>query len=527
MHSATLERSLQTPNTAPIQTLSARAAGATVGGLFSARARVSPHAVALENGTRLLTFRELDERARRMANWLRAQGIQHGDRVAVLSENRLEYIDLLFAAARIGAIVACQNWRLAPPELQHCLDLVSPRLLLASERHSGLLQKVETRDALVRVFDSTFNDDVAASTHDALPVDVGTEDALLILYTSGTTGVPKGAVISHRAELARRATRIANWNLQVGEVWVIWTPLFHMSGADDLMSALLSGARVVLIDGFDVERIVQEVATRPIGWLRLMPGTIVSFLEEMRRVGAPSPSVRLCGGLVDLLPSHQVGEVSSLLKATFLNSFGSTEVGTILTGLIPPGVVPPDASKEETTFSEVRLVDEEGYDVLHGVPGEMVVRSATMFSGYWQMPELNDTEFRDGWFRTGDLFIRQPDDRLRFVDRNKYLIKSGGENIYPAEIERVIGADSRVLDVVVVRQQDDHWGEVPVAFVVRKDQSLDREMLQRRCREALAGYKQPKQIHFVADRFLPRSTTGKIQRHEVERMLASGTVLTE
>jgi acyl-CoA synthetase (AMP-forming)/AMP-acid ligase II len=494
---------------------------------LAARARVSPQAVAFEDGTQVLTFGELDERIRRLANWLRSRGIEHGDRVAVLSENRLEYVEVLFAAARIGAIVACQNWRLAPPELQHCLDLVSPRLVFVSERHAGLLRKVDTAGALVQVFDVDFRDAVAASASELPAADVGSEDGLLILYTSGTTGVPKGAVISHRAELARRATRIANWGLQVGEVWLVWTPLFHMSGADDVISALLSGARVVLVDGFDVERIVGQVATRPIGWLRLMPGTIVSFLQEIRRVGVTSPSVRLCGGLVDLLPSHQVGEVSGLLKATFLNSFGSTEVGTVLTGLIPPGEVPPDASKEENTFTEVRLVDPDGRDVADGAPGELVVRSATMFSGYWQMPELNETEFRDGWFHTGDLFVRQPDQRLRFVDRSKYLIKSGGENIYPAEIERVIGADSRVLDVVVVRKLDDHWGEIPVAFVVRKDASLDRDMLQRRCREALAGYKQPKQIHFVADSALPRSTTGKIQRHEVERMLASGTVPAE
>jgi fatty-acyl-CoA synthase len=511
----------------PGPSLSARAAGATVAGLFAARARVSPQAVAVEDGKRTLTFAELDARIRLVANWLLAQGVAHGDRVAVLSENRLDYIELLFAAARIGAIVACQNWRLAPAELQHCLDLVSPRIVLASERHANLLKKVDTRQARVHVLDAGYQEAVATSTR-ALPVpDVGTEDGLLILYTSGTTGVPKGAVISHRAELARRTTRIANWGVQAGEVWVIWTPLFHMAGADDTISALLSGVRVVLVDGFDVQRIVQQVASRPLGWLRLMPGTIVSFLEEMRRVNVQAPSVRLCGGLVDLLPSHQVGEVSGLLKATFLNSFGSTEVGTILTGLIPAGEVPPDASKEENTFTEVRLVDAEGRDVPDGQPGELVVRSATLFSGYWQRPELNATEFRDGWFRTGDMFIRQANQRLRFVDRNKYLIKSGGENIYPAEIERVIGADARVLDVVVVRKQDDHWGEIPVAFVVRKDPSLDRDMLQRRCREALAGYKQPKQIHFVPDSVLPRSTTGKIQRHEVERMLASGTIVAE
>jgi fatty-acyl-CoA synthase len=487
--------------------------------LFRARVRLSPGSIAFEDGIRTLTYAELGDRVNRTAQYLLKFGLQRGDRIAVLSENRLEYIEVELAAAKIGVIVACQNWRLAAPELQHCFDLVSPSLVISSKRHAHLLGNVDCRDARKLQFGAEFQREMLACSAEE-PVNlVEPEDGLLILYTSGTTGLPKGALISHRAELARRSLRAAIWGLQPHEVWVIWTPLFHMSGTDDSISALLSGARIVMVDGFDISRIVSLVVERPLGWLRLMPGMMGPFIEQLKIANVTKPSVRMCGGLVDLLPPHQIAEVSGLLGAHFLNSFGSTEVGTILHGLLPPGEVPPDFSKEETTLAEVRLVDSSGADVADGVPGELAVRSATMFSGYWKMPELNVEEFRHGWFHMGDMFIRRANGRLQFVDRSKYLIKSGGENIYPAEIERVIGGDSRVEDVVVVRRKDAHWGEIPVAFVARKDRTLDADTLFQSCRMNLAGYKQPKEIYFVPESALPRSTTGKIQRQEVERWL--------
>ena len=156
-----------------------------------------------------------------------------------------------------------------------------------------------------------------------------------------------------------------------------------------------------------------------------------------------------------------------------------------------------------------------------GTPGELAFRGPTCFSGYWNAPEVNARDFRGGWFHMGDMFVQHADGSLDFVDRLKYMIKSGGENIYPAEIERVLLADPRVADAVVVRRRDPRWGEVPVAVVAPKDAALTRADLLARCRTELAGYKQPKEIVFVTLADLPRSTTGKIQRHEVEAWLAA------
>jgi fatty-acyl-CoA synthase len=187
--------------------------------------------------------------------------------------------------------------------------------------------------------------------------------------------------------------------------------------------------------------------------------------------------------------------------------------------VIPIGEVPRRLSKRQNTFCEIRLVDAEDRDVPPGTPGELAFRGPTCFSGYWNAPETNARDFRGGWFHMGDMFIRNADGTLDFVDRVKYMIKSGGENIYPAEIERVLLADPRVADAVVVRRSDARWGEVPVAVIAANDTTLTAADLAARCRAELAGYKQPKDIVFVSLAELPRSTTGKIQRHEVEAWL--------
>jgi fatty-acyl-CoA synthase len=191
--------------------------------------------------------------------------------------------------------------------------------------------------------------------------------------------------------------------------------------------------------------------------------------------------------------------------------------------VIDIGVAPERLSKVQSSLCELRLVDENDRDVDDGEPGEVLVRAPSLFSGYWQAPEVNAEVFRGGWYHMGDVFRRNPDGTLDFVDRRKYLIKSGGENIYPAEIEGVLLASARVANAVVVRRADARWGEVPVVFVVRRDQQLTADEVIAMCRARIAGYKVPKDVIFVGDDELPRSTSGKIKRHELEqRLVAAG-----
>jgi fatty-acyl-CoA synthase len=245
------------------------------------------------------------------------------------------------------------------------------------------------------------------------------------------------------------------------------------------------------------------------------------FSNEVAEREIVPKGVKLCGVMADLVPPAEIARVTRLLGAPYANTFGATETGCppCSSNLIPIGVAPERLSKQKSPFCEVRLVNAEDQDVAPGSPGELIIRGPTLFSGYYRADAVNEHEFRGGWFHMGDVFVQNPDGTLDFVDRVKYLIKSGGENIYPAEIERVLLADERVADAAVVRRKDARWGEVPVAFVARRTTDLDEAQLLVRCRAELAGYKQPKAIHFIALDEFPRSASGKIQRHELEKRL--------
>jgi acyl-CoA synthetase (AMP-forming)/AMP-acid ligase II len=498
-----------------------RAASSSVASLFFMQARMRPDCLALVEGSRKLTYGDLLQRVNALAGWLERRGVHHGARVAILSENRLEYLELFLAAAWNGAIVACQNWRLATPELAHCLSLVAPEAILVSPRHAERLSQIPIKIPTVLTFGPDYEAVVNGANETGTPEALDPETPLLILYTSGTTGLPKGAVISHRAEIARNMVLRAEFGIAADDAFVAWSPLYHMGAAEFSLGTLMSGGTVFVVDGFDVARLIEIVATERVGWLLLMPGMVGRFAAALRRAAVSVKGVKVCGVMADLVPPAEIAEVTTLLNAPYANTFGATETGCppCSSNLIPVGVAPTRLSKQQSPFCEVRLVDAEDRELPDGRPGELCMRGPTLFSGYWRAPETNAKDFRGGWFHMGDVFVRNPDGTLDFVDRVKYLIKSGGENIYPAEIERVLLQDKRVADAAVVRKHDPKWGEVPVAFVARHDETLSEDDLRGRCREQLAGYKQPKEIHFIPFDAFPRSASGKIQRHELEQRL--------
>ena len=488
-----------------------RAAKSTVATLVSGRARLHPTRVASVDGERRVTYGELELRAGKLASVLAARGVTLGDRIALLSENRGEILEVFLAAAKLGAIVACQNWRLAPPELAHCIALVEPVLAIGSPRHAAALAAPIVLGA-----------EYEALLDAAAPLaerDVDPEAPLLILYTSGTTGLPKGAVLSHRAQIVRNMVTRAEFGVAEDDTFVAWSPLYHMGAVDNSLGTLMAGGTVIVVNGFDAGALASIVATEALGWLLLMPGMVGRFADELEARGLTAKSIRVCGVMADLVPPSEIARITTLLGAPYANTFGATETGCppCSSSLIPIGVVPAKLSKQQSPFCEIRLVDPEDRDVPDGAPGELAMRGPTMFSGYWHNDAANQHDFRGGWFHMGDVFVRNPDRSLDFVDRVKYLIKTGGENVYPAEIERVMLQDPRVEEVCVVRAPDPKWGEVPVAFVARRDESLDEAALHALCRAQLAGFKQPKAIRFIAIAEFPRSASGKVQRHELER----------
>jgi len=490
--------------------------------LFAAQAARAPDTLAIEQVGLQRSYGALDARVRRLAAALHGQGVRYGDRIALLSENRAEYIEIELAAACLGAIVACQNWRLAPGELQHCLDLVSPALVIASRRFADMLSALSLWGVKSLVVEDHYEDLLENAPTAWERPDVDPEDGLVILYTSGTTGMPKGALISHRAEIARMVLLRMDIRATEDDGFVAWAPMFHMGSTDQLLGALMSGATVYVVDGFDADAIVDIMERASLGWLLLMPGSIEPVVDVLKSRRCRPKGIRAVGAMADLVPKKLIAELTALTGAPYLNSFGATETGLApaSASLIPPGEFPANLSKRKSALCDFRLLDAEGADVAAGEPGEAAVRGPTVFSGYWNADATNARDFKDGWFRMGDLFRRNPDGSYDFVDRAKYMIKSGGENIYPAEIERVLLSDVRVSDAVVVRKSDAKWGEVPVAFIARRDEALSEADVEAMCRKSLAGYKRPKEIRFVRFEDFPRSTTGKILRHEMEKKLS-------
>ncbi len=492
-------------------------------GLFRQQVLRNDGNLALEDGDRRFTYRDLDERVRRMGAIFAAHGVLPSERVAILSENRGEYVVAAMAAALTGSILACQNWRLARDELQHCISLVEPVLVLVSARHRDALKAIDCGKAAVLDLDNGFEKRLA----DAAPLDpvsaAHPEDGVVILYTSGTTGMPKGALISHRAEIARMCSLRLDNGVQESDCFAAWAPMFHMASMDQVFGTLISGAAVIAIDGMKADAIIDAAVRYPLSWLVAMPGAIEPMIEVLRRDRPVIRRIACVGAMADLVPRQQLAELTALLGAPYLNSFGSTETGLppASANLIAPGTTDYSLSKRISALCQVRLIDSDGREVAEGEPGELAIRGPTVFSGYWKADETNARDFAGGWFRMGDLFRANGDGTIDFVDRAKYMIKSGGENIYPAEIERVLLADPRIADAVVIRKKDERWGEVPLAFVARVDESLSEADVDALCRASLSAYKRPRDIRFIALTDIPRSTTGKIQRHELEARLAA------
>lgn len=454
--------------------------------LFRNRGSALPDAIAIEDSDERTTYAALLCRVDQLAGHFAELDLNAGERIAVLSRNRREYVEVQLAAAATGLIVACLNWRLLAAELRHCVTLVSPRLII-------------TELDLQELLDQTPN-------IPTLTLGREYEDAL-------TQAPPFHPVPTRpRKRAGHSVYQRHHWPAQGGS---------PKPSSDHALSTLLRGGTVVMIDGYDPDAICRSIETHRIGWLVLIPGMIESFIAHVKEKGITPIGIRVCGAMADLVPPHQISEITTLLNAPYLNSFGSTETGLppATRTTIPISVAPQTLSKQISAFCEIRLVDETDQDVPVGTPGELLMRGPTLFSGYWNDDATNTEAFRDGWFHLGDVFRRNADGTLDFADRAKYLIKTGGENVYPAEIERVLMTDPNVTDAAVIRVRDDRWGEVPVAFVSRSCDTVTQDMIMAACRASLAAYKLPREIHFIAFEDFPRSTSGKIQRHVLESSL--------
>ncbi|GGA51851.1 class I adenylate-forming enzyme family protein [Sphingomonas psychrolutea] len=476
----------------------------------------TPGKPCLSFGEETIGFAGLDVWSDRIATFLEQRGVGPGDRVAILSHNAPLFYALLFACAKISAIMVPLNWRLSAREIAAIIADGEPSVVLASDVLSHLLPVSSEPPVPLNLLDAL--PDVPARSGSPDP-----DAAAIILYTSGTTGEPKGAMLSHRA--LGYAARIAPyaWNFDGASVNLVGMPLFHIGGIGYGMMALTQGGHTVLTREADPALILATIDRWQVTHAFFVP-TVIQRLVELVEAGAPPPrSLNLLVYGAAPIGETLLRRAIAVLGCGFSHAYGMTEsAGTIVS--LPASDHDPDGPNADRLRScgrafpwvEIALVDPtSGAAVPTGEIGEIRIRSAMLMSGYWRKPaETAAVIDREGWFHSGDAATRDADGCLFIRDRYKDMIVSGGENIYPAEIEHVLQAHPAVADVVVIGVPHSTWGETPRACVVgAPGEPADEAALIAFARERLARYKCPSSVRFM-DAF-PRNASGKVLKYEL------------
>jgi fatty-acyl-CoA synthase len=507
--------------------LAAAAATITIDGVFRRAFDIFADRVAVTSEDGSLTYRELRDRAWRLADALGRLGLAHGGRIAVLSETRPQYVEIYVAAAALGVTVVALNIRLHPEELLYCLEKSEPSLVVSSGPLAASLEFVRARAASVRHWAALepragwldYERLLDESSVAEPPRVAEAEDIHNVLFTSGTTGRPKGAMISQRAA-ATRGLRLAQWfGLTERDGFAGWLPLYHCGGDESLYATFVTGGTFCALRKAEPETLFRVIARDRLTWTLLLPGVLTDFLNHPRRRDYDLTSLRFAIGYANMMPDI-IAELTAALSIRFHDAFGQSESSYLLAhGVSEPGET-PSLRKRPAPLMETRIVDDAMNDAPPGVAGECVVRGPTVMSGYLDDPQANEEAFRGGWLHTGDLLRKEADGSLTFVDRKKYLIKTGGENVYPAEVEAALARHPAVQEVCVFGVADPHWGEAIKAVIVpRAGAAPTGAEIVAFCRERLAGYKRPRYIEFAASERMPRSATGKLQRHELAKWL--------
>ncbi|MFN2556226.1 MAG: long-chain fatty acid--CoA ligase [Nitriliruptorales bacterium] len=495
------------------------------------RAIVTPERVAIDflapGDTRetSMTYEQLDECSERLAGALLASGVKPGDRVATLTGNRPEHVELMFACAKAGLILAPMNPRLAGPEIGYQLDDAEPAALFVAPEHEELsaaaLSRAHSSPRRLPLMREAL-DDLTRPDHNARHIAVDDDDPLLLVYTSGTTGTPKGALLTHANCFWTNLSLDRTVDLMTTDVVLQVLPQFHVGGWNvQPLLAWWKGATVVLESGFDAQRALATIERKRVTTMMGVPATYLFMAEEPTFAQTDLSSLRQA--VVGGAPMPQ-----TLLKTwhergvDVVQGYGLTEAA--------PNVLclPPEHARSKLGYAgkpylhvEVKLRDPEtGHDLLGEARGELLVRGPNVFPGYWRNEEATGLAFVGGWLLTGDVAERDQDGFYRIYDRVKDMFISGGENVYPAEVESVLHDHPSVVEAAVVGVPHERWGEVGVAFVaVRDPEAVDAGELLATCHERLAKFKVPKEVHFVDT--LPRSAVNKVLKTELrERYLS-------
>ena len=513
-----------------------------LGQTLKVNAKKFPHTVALKDAGRRFTYPQLNQRVNQLANSLLAMGLVKGDKIAVLLENSIEIIEIYLATAKTGLVIVPINFRLVSKDVEFIVDNSDAKALVVHDQFVPTVTPIRpnlkriSADRTIVVGNSQTGyqpyETMITSAPAAEPLsEVAPGDTWILIYTSGTTGRPKGVVRSHESHIAFYLINAVDFGFNQQDVCLNVMPLCHINSTFFTFIFLYIGATVYVhpAQSFKTTEILEIIEQEKISFISLIPthyNLILNAPEDTRRFDRSSIRKLLCSSA----PVHKRMKLAIMEffpGVELYEGYGSTEAG-IVTVLKPEDQLRKLGSIgfESLGTEFVKLLDQDGNEVGTGQVGELYSRGPMLFDEYYKLPQKTQAAFKNGWFSAGDMARRDADGYYEIVDRKDNMIITGGEHVYPSEVEEVIGSHECVFDCACISLPDEKWGEKVVAVVVPRpgveDSQIDKEMIKTCCRDKLAGYKRPKDVIFIDAESMPRTATGKILHRKLrERYLSS------
>lgn len=495
----------------------------TYGEALAAHAAERPDQVALRYGERTTTYREYDRHVTQIANGLASMGLSKGDRIAYFGKNTDHAVELCLGAARAGIVFIPIIWRLAPAEVEFIMQDAGAAVLFREDEFSQV-----TFDGRIVSMEQEFAAWRDAQSDEPVFTEVGPQDPLIQLYTSGTTGLPKGVVLSHHNGTNTRPLMkkhgIYWYAADPGDSMVFAMPYGHIAGVGSALGATLGAQELIVHREFDPALLIKDVQQYGVKWMFLVPAAIRLLLAHPDAQNADFSSVKGLTYGASPIPLDLLKEGVERLKCDFAQLYGLTETfGTVVT-LSPDDHKPENVKGREHVMksagkplpgTDIAILDENLKPLPANTIGEVAIRSDAVMLGYWNRPEENEKALiGDGWFRTGDAGILDDEGYLFIQDRIKDMIITGGENVYPAEVESALFGHPDISDIAIIGIPDEKWGEAVKAVIVPRDGcDLDEASVIAYAKERIAGFKCPKSVDFIEA--LPRNPSGKILRREL------------
>ena len=493
-------------------------------------AKKFPNTVMLKDSQRSFTYPEVNKRVNQLAHSLLSLGLSKGDKVAVLLENSIEIVEVFLATAKTGIIIVPINFRLVSAEVEYIADNSDAKAFIVHDEFTSTVDPIKAKltniapDNYIAVGQAVEGyrsyDGFIENASDGEPdIEVAPADTWVLIYTSGTTGKPKGVVRSHESHIAFFLINAVDFGFNEHDYCMNVMPLCHINSTFFTFTFLYVGGSVYIhpARSFRPEEILEIVEREKITFISLIPthyNLILNASDEAKKRDVSSVRKLLCSS-APVRKSMKLAIMEFFSGVELYEGYGSTEAG-IVTVLKPEYQMKKLGSIGfETLGTEfVKLLDEDGKEVGVGEVGELYSRGPMLLDEYYKLPDKTAASFRDGWFSAGDMATRDEDGFYQIVDRKDNMIITGGEHVYPSEVEEVIGSHQEVFDCAVIGLPDQKWGEKVAAVVIKKqgadNSAINEEIIKNCCKEQMAGYKSPKEILFINEDEMPRTPTGKI-----------------